>query len=189
MYCPRCGAQNIEDAKFCRGCGADIALVPQAMTGHLPETGHASENVVGVVWDPTGRRRRHRDRDAAPRLDKAVTNVFMGIGFLLVAFSVFLFAPAGRIWWFWMLIPSFSMLGGGIAEYVRFKQSKGEEIKLPGMEARKEMPPAPARVSANPQRNTAELVPQPPSVTEGTTRHLDLSAEAPTKHINVNDER
>jgi len=185
MFCPKCGTQNIEDARFCRGCGADIALVPQAMTGHLPETSSDHENVVGVVWDAHGRRIRRRN--GVPRLDKAVTNVFMGIGFLLVSFSVFMFAPAGRMWWFWMLIPAFSMLGGGIAEYVRFKQSKGEEIKLPGAESKKEMPPA--RVSALPQRNTSELVPPPPSVTEGTTRHLDLSTEAPTRHINVNDER
>ena len=104
----------------------------------------------------------------------------MGIGFLLVALSVFVFAPAGRIWWFWMLIPSFSMLGGGVAEYVRFKQSRGEEIKLPGTKSATTLPPA--RVSALPTRNTAELV-QPPSVTESTTRHLDMSTEAPTRHI------
>src|SRR3954471_8396866 len=185
MFCPKCGTQNIEDARFCRGCGADIALVPQAMTGHLPETNPGHENVVGLTWDAGGRRRGRKD--GAPRLDKAVTNIFMGIGFVLVAFSVFIFAPAGRLWWFWMLIPAFSMLGGGVAEYVRFKQSKGEEIKLPGAESRKEMPPAPARVSALPRRNTAELVP-PPSVTEGTTRHLDLSTEAPTRHIDVKAE-
>ena len=184
MYCPSCGAQNIEDAKFCRGCGGNISLVPQAMTGHFPEKSSDHENVMGVVWDPSGRRRRQRD--GAPRLDKAITNFFMGIGFILVAFSVLKFFPSGHIWWFWMLIPAFSMLGGGIAEYVRFKQSKGEEIKLPGVESKKEMPPA--RVSAIPPRNTAELAPQPPSVTEGTTRHLDLSTEAPTRHIGRNDE-
>jgi len=184
MFCPKCGTQNIEDARFCRGCGADIALVPQAMTGHLPETNSDNENVVGVVWDAHGRRIRRRD--GAPRLDKAITNFFVRIGFLLVACCVFVFAPAGRIWWFWMLIPAFSMLGGGIAEYIRFKQSKGEEIKLPGAESKKEMPPA--HVSALPQRNTSELVPPPPSVTEGTTRHLDMSTEAPTRHINVKDE-
>jgi hypothetical protein len=181
MYCPKCGAQNIEDAKFCRGCGADIALVPQAMTGRLPET----PPVAGFVFDPTGR--RHRHRDGTPRLDKAVTNFFMGVGFLLVALSVMVFAPAGRLWWFWMLIPAFSMMGGGIAEYVRYKQSRGEEIKLPGTDSKKAMP-TPARVSALPPRNTSELIPPPPSITENTTRHLDMSTEAPTRHIGRNDE-
>jgi hypothetical protein len=46
-------------------------------------------------------------------------------------------------------------------------------------------------VSALPPRNTSELVPQPPSVTEGTTRHLDLSGEAATRNISkkmINEE-
>jgi hypothetical protein len=179
MFCPKCGTQNIEDAKFCRGCGADIGLVPQAMTGELADKRAVGYDAEGQPYDESGRRVRRRKEQ--PRLDKAVTNIFMGVAFLLVAFSVMLFAPGGRMWWFWMLIPSFTMLGGGFAEYIRFKQSKGEEIKLPGIESRPSMPP-PARVSALPQRNTSELV-QPPSITENTTRHLDQSSEAPTRHI------
>jgi len=35
-------------------------------------------------------------------------------------------------------------------------------------------------VSALPPRNTSEMVP-PPSVTEGTTRHLGIRAEAPAR--------
>ncbi|HUQ30846.1 MAG TPA: zinc-ribbon domain-containing protein [Pyrinomonadaceae bacterium] len=176
MYCPKCGAQNIEDANFCRGCGSDLSLVPQAMTGQLPEkraTGHDAEGQSYGDY----KRRRNRDKEP-PRLDKAITNLFMGIAFLLVSFSVMLFAPGGRMWWYWMLIPAFTMLGGGVAEYVRYKQSRGEEVKLPGIPSRPELPPTPpARVSALPTRNTSELV-QPPSVTEGTTRHLDLRADA-----------
>jgi hypothetical protein len=177
MYCPKCGAQNIEDANFCRGCGADLSLVPQAMTGHLPEKRAVGHDAEAKSYGDY-RRRRNRDKEP-PRLDKAITNVFMGVAFLLVSFSVMLFAPGGRMWWYWMLIPAFTMLGGGVAEYVRYKQSRGEEVKLPGIQPRPELPPTPpARVSALPTRNTSELV-QPPSVTEGTTRHLDLRAEAP----------
>ena len=36
MFCPRCAADNSDDAKYCRACGADIHLVPQALTGLLP---------------------------------------------------------------------------------------------------------------------------------------------------------
>lgn len=186
MFCPKCGAQNIEDAKFCRGCGADIALVAQAMTGSLPEKRAVGYDAEGQPYDETGRRiRKHKE---PPKLEKAITNIFMGIGFLLVAFSVMKFAPGGRTWWYWMLIPAFTMLGGGVAEYMRVKQIRGEEIKLPGLDSRPAMPPPPphlARVSAlQSPRNTSELVP-PPSVTEGTTRHLDLSPEAPTRNIKI----
>src|SRR5918911_5128545 len=179
MYCPKCGTQNIEDARFCRGCGADIALVPQAMTGGLPDArSEKTHGAVGVVFDPAGR--RHRRRDSPPRLDKAIGNIFMGIGFLVAAISVLLVVPGGRSWWFAFLFPAFGLLGGGVSEYVRYKQSRGEEIKLPGIESKTSMPP-PARVSALPPRDTSELVPPPPSVTEGTTRHLDLSREAPPR--------
>jgi hypothetical protein len=186
MYCPKCGTQNIEDAKFCRGCGADIGLVPQALTGHLPEKRAVGYDAEGQPYDESGKRlRRHRDIQRPPRLDKAISSVFTGIGFIVVALSIFLFSNEGKGgWWYWLLIPGFATLGGGIAEYARFKQSKGEELKLPGNESRQAMPPAPARVSALPPRNTAELAP-PPSVTEGTTRHLDQSPEAPTRHIRV----
>src|SRR5947209_4739628 len=180
MYCPKCGTQNIDDAKFCRGCGADIALVPQAMTGSLPDARADKEHgVVGVVIDPTGR--RHRHRDGVPKLDKAVKSGFMGIAFLIIAIIMAFTADRRQDWWYWLLIPAFAMIGGGVAEYIRYKQSRGEEIKLPGTKSGSTLPP-PARVSALPPRNTAELV-QPPSVTESTTRHLDLSTEAPTRHI------
>lgn len=182
MYCPRCGALNIEDAKFCRGCGADIALVPQALTGHLPEKRSVGEEVADKI-DRAARRRSRRN--SPPRLDKAISTTFTGLAFLVVSI-VLAFTPVGRFWWYWMLIPAFTMLGGGIAEYVRFKQSLGEDISLPGREARQaiQAPPPRARVSALPPRNTSELVP-PPSVTEGTTRHLDIKADAPTRHINT----
>ena len=171
MYCPNCGTQNIEDAKFCRGCGADIALVPQAMAGSLPDKTHG---VVGVVIDPAGR--RHRRRDSTPRVDSAIKTGFMGLAFLIIAFILGFATDRRHDWWYWLLIPAFAMIGGGIAEYVRYKQSRGEQARLPGAEAKTAVPP-PARVSALPPRDTSELVP-PPSVTEGTTRHLDLSREA-----------
>jgi hypothetical protein len=183
MYCPKCGAQNIEDAQYCRGCGENISLVSQAMTGHLPETRSDSDRgVVGVVFDPTGR--RHRHKDDAPRLDKAIKTGFMGLAFLLIAIILAFAGDRRQYYWYWLLIPAFTMLGGGLAEYVRVKQAAGKEKQLPDVQSRAEATvSAPARVSALPPRNTSELV-QPPSVTESTTRHLNLSAEAPTRHIN-----
>jgi len=36
MYCPHCGTQNVEETKYCRGCGQDLRLVAQAITKSLP---------------------------------------------------------------------------------------------------------------------------------------------------------
>ncbi|MBA2732993.1 MAG: zinc-ribbon domain-containing protein, partial [Acidobacteria bacterium] len=31
MYCPRCSAQNLDDAKFCRACGTNLETVALAL--------------------------------------------------------------------------------------------------------------------------------------------------------------
>ena len=175
MYCPNCAAQ-IDGTKFCRTCGANVSLVPQALTGKLP-----AENAVVPEgrYDRHGRRLRHRNRP--PSLAKGIQDAFMGIGFLFLAMAVCFWAPAGRIWWFWLLIPAFSMLGGGVAEIVRAKheaQSAPPPVQFPAAQI--------PTIQAAPQTN--ELPPQlsagikaPPSVIEGTTRNLD-----PRRHSEPN---
>jgi hypothetical protein len=185
MYCPKCGAQNIEDAQYCRGCGENISLVSQAMTGHLPEKRTVGYDAAGKPYDETGRR-IHREK-GPPRLDKAIKSGFMGLAFLIIAFILAFTGDRRHDYWYWLLIPAFTMIGGGVAEYVRVKQGAGTEKRLPDVKSRAAMS-SPARVSALPPLNTSELM-QPPSVTESTTRHLGLSTEAPTRHIDRNDER
>jgi hypothetical protein len=160
MYCPKCATQNTDDTKYCRSCGSNLSLVPQALTGRLPET-------------PSGRRRhrsRGRDRDdGPPTLANGITQAFMGVGFLLVSAGAFLFAPAGRIWWFWMLIPSFIFLGKGIGEIATVMQAKG---LTPG--TNQTTIPA-AQPGELPPRGDAFL--PPTSVTEHTTRQLDPTTD------------
>lgn len=169
MYCPNCATSNLDGARFCRSCGADISLVPQALTGHLPE----SQSAAPVDESYPGGKRK-----GEPSIDRAVKNIFMGVGFIVVAI-VLAFVPMGRAWWFWMFIPAFAMLGGGVAEYLRLKQS--EQRTLTGVSRPPALGPQPQRAAELPRRNTAELVMPPPSVTENTTRHL--GDEAPTRHI------
>src|SRR5437016_4966878 len=111
MYCPKCAIQNIDNARFCRGCGTDLAAVSQALTGQSPEQRR------GIYVDK--HRRRKRDGVKEPKVDKAIQNFITGLTFILVDFGARYYAPAGNIWWFWMFIPAFSMIGSGIAEYVR----------------------------------------------------------------------
>src|SRR5919107_1491189 len=104
MFCPRCGAQNTEEAKFCRACGTDISLVPQAVTGVLAERLAAKDESFH------GRRRQRREREREDRpatIERAVKSFFLGVAFLFVSFAVFSWAPAGRIWWFWIFNPRF----------------------------------------------------------------------------------
>ena len=174
MFCPKCATQNTEEAKFCRSCGTDISLVPQAVSGMLAERLAADDETRHE------RRRRHRDRGdrKPPSLDHAVKTIFMGLAFIFVAFSVKTWAPAGSIWWFWMLLPAFAMLGDGVSTLIRLKEYR-QGLAPPQYQTPQAFAPPPPRVSALPQRETGEIIAPPPSVTEGTTRHLGVPVERP----------
>jgi len=172
MFCPKCATQNLDGASFCRACGANISLVPQALTGQ-------------VVKPPTEEiEEEKRKTGKAVTLDQAFKNVFLGIAFLLVAI-VLSRSAMGRVWWFWMLLPAFSMMGTGIAQYIRVRErEKRASLHAPPVDRA-----FPDRSNAfhgeMPSRNPDELMAPAPSVTEGTTRHLGV--EAPTRHLDSND--
>ncbi|HEX9543785.1 MAG TPA: zinc ribbon domain-containing protein [Pyrinomonadaceae bacterium] len=173
MFCPKCATQNLEGASYCRSCGANISLIPHALSGQLPQ---AQSDEFDF-----GRRGRKRGREST--MDHAFKNAFMGIAFLLVSIALS-FSPMGRGWWFWMLIPAFSMMGSGVAQYVRVKERERQALR--GTNLNQPAMPASPRVEVFAARSTGELTATPPSVTEGTTRHL--GAEAPTKHLDASSE-
>ena len=148
MFCPKCATQNLDGASFCRSCGANISLIPQALTGQLARASEdKSVTEEGQCFTP-GRRRE------ALTLERAFKNLFLGIAFVLIAFALSRSIGAG--WWFWMLIPAATLMGTGIAQYIRLKD--------------RQSPSAPALAPHG--RPTEHLMPPAPSVTEGTTRHL-----------------
>jgi hypothetical protein len=172
MFCPKCGTPNTDEAKFCRACGTDISLVPQAVTGVLAERLAAEEEDSGSRRDRRARRRHNQPIS----IERAVRSFFMGLAFIFVAFAARTWAPAGNIWWFWMLIPAFGMLADGVSTYLRLAEEKKRPAAPPFYTpAQTSVPPVP-RVGELPQRNTGEMIP-PPSVTEGTTRHLGVPVE------------
>lgn len=173
MFCPKCATKNVEGASFCRVCGANISLIPHALSGELP----AAQKNDGLDRDS---RRRHR-RGRPPSLEEGIRSLAMSIAFFVVSILVGKYAPAGKIWWFWMLIPAFTFLGKGIAEIIRVNQAR-KAVTQP--ESRSQISGAGA-MNTLPPRQTGELITPVPSVTEGTTRHL--GAEAPTRHFDPRD--
>ena len=116
-----------------------------------------------------------------------ISKLFMGAGFLLVSFACFFFAPAGRIWWFWMLIPGFASLGRGIAQLIQMQESKksGIGVVVPHQGSLPQTPGQalpPSQTTWEPRvesrYKTGDLV--PPSVTDATTRHLEMDSEGQT---------
>jgi zinc-ribbon domain len=168
MFCPKCATQNLDGASFCRTCGANISLVPQALTGQLAKP--ATEEGVDGKCAPL--------KEAS--LENSLRNIFMGGAFLLIAI-VLSRLPMGQAWWFWMLIPAFLMVGTGIAQYIRVREREGR-ASLPASPVGRAFPErAHVFQGEMPARNPDELMAPAPSVTEGTTRHLGV--EAPTRHL------
>ncbi|MCA1564511.1 MAG: zinc ribbon domain-containing protein [Acidobacteria bacterium] len=171
MYCPKCGTQNAEDASFCRGCGANVSLVPQALAGHAPAP--VAEGQPGRT-DEHGRDRHKRDEP--PNLTYAIVKTFVGLAFVLVALSVKnVYQIAGQLWWFWMLIPAAGSFGSGIAEFARLYQSQRKQTGQlsPGNAY---VPPVisqtPRAAELPPRRAGADIY-RPSSVTENTTKLLE----------------
>jgi len=164
MFCPKCAAENVDSAQFCRACGANISLVPQAVSGQLAEL------VEGRGVDPKRNPRDRRRRAEEVSIERAVRSLFMGVAFIFVAFSVRIWAPAGNLWWFWMFLPAAGLLADAVSTYLRLRERRARFAAPPGVPGAQTFAP-PARAGALPAQDTSGLV-TPPSVTEATTRHL-----------------
>jgi hypothetical protein len=161
MFCPKCATQNLDGASFCRSCGANISLVSQALSGQPTQQ-------QPPVTEVDGSCRTRRGRELT--LEQPFKNFFIGIAFLII--SIALSRTIGAGWWFWMLIPAFSLMGTGVAQFIRLQDHQKRAALAP--------PPL-NRSYVEPPRSAQELRAPVGSVTEGTTRHLGV--EAPTRHL------
>lgn len=158
MFCPKCATQNVDGASFCRACGANISLVSHALSGKLPAADEPND-----LYSRYSRRKRRRE----PSIEEAIRGIMMGIAFVVVSILVMEYAPAGKIWWFWMLIPAAGWLGRGIAELMKIKGARQLEQGLSQPQLNT------VRPQDLPTPRTGELLTPVSSVTEGTTKLLD----------------
>lgn len=169
MFCPKCGQQNPETGKFCRSCGTPLADVSQS----LASTPIRPRQILNHKGKPIS-------------YESAIAKIFSGLAFIGVAIA--LAFTIGKGWWFWMLIPAFGALGGGIAQWLQVRNAQKNEFAYgPVVEDRaltqqpqnKPLPAAQGEwASADSRYKTGDLV--PPSVTDATTRHLEMDSEGET---------
>lgn len=168
MFCPKCGVLNVEGAKFCRACGADISLVPQALTRALADVAPPDED----------RRPRKRKGSAKePTLERGLSKICSGLGLLLILLLGFFYFFGGVFFWIWFVIPALANFGEGVGILVRAAQRRDQLPPHPprGNEETLFAPaPSPRELAPRP---TAEMLTPPASVTEGTTRHLDAASD------------
>jgi len=173
MFCPKCATQNLDGASFCRSCGANISLIPQALSGQPLQYEEPDDSRAA---------RRARRRDRTPSLESALRSGFMGLAFLIVSIAISR-TPGGAFWWYWMLIPAFAMMATGVSHFLRVRERERKN-ELYG-ESQKSFPER-GGWAQPPSMNApraGEMMPPAPSVTEGTTRHLGV--EAPTRHFDA----
>jgi hypothetical protein len=189
MFCPKCGTQNPETGKFCRSCGTDLGNVSAALSGNFKPSLAPTAPVAPpapLMLDRRGRRMNW---------ESALTKVFMGVAFMVVSIVLGV-SGMGRGWWFWLLIPAFAMLGSGIAQCVQLKKCEqnpalssgsqpaaASQNEIPAVQTNAALPPTQTDYVKPPRASiydTGELYEKPPSVTEGTTRHLEINNEGET---------
>ena len=183
MFCPKCGMQNPETGKFCRGCGTDLGTVSDALSGNT------SNKMQGFGMIEPIQPMNLMSRKGKPiNWESVFGKIFMGLAFLVVAI-ILGFTGRASNWWFWMLIPAFGMLGSGMAHYIQLKtagQRQGASLASPPTQnvmssapQNSALPPTQTEYVAPDSRyKTGDLV--PPSVTDNTTRHLEMNSEGKT---------
>lgn len=188
MFCPKCGTQNPDNGKFCRSCGTDLGNVSAAMSGDLP-TNYKDAGVAAIDWEHRKKAREfQRRRDPNEVFGDSIKQILTGIGFLIVSIVLFTTGVAGgHAWWWAMLFPAFGCLGKGIGDYMKSKRMERTQFQFAAQnqnylnqnQTRADLPPQQTQYVAPDSRyKTGDLV--PPSVTDNTTRHLEMDSEGQT---------
>jgi len=176
MYCPTCGSHNLAEVKFCTRCGANLAIVSEALTGKA--VNQRDERMVKLLKDYYEGRRA-----------TAVGGAALTLGFMVL----FLLMAAGmpEHWLVFGLLGLACMIYGavaaiaGAAEWIK----SSSELKALSVVASQLVLPKPVqqvttviedRGLLTNDRLATDSITSPASVTEHTTHHLDEKAHSPT---------
>ena len=152
MYCPKCGIQNNDETKFCRGCGENLKVVLQAMSRRLPVI------LVSRVDAYLERKNERFRRDS-------ILGAIVGSLWLLYGVKT-LAAGEGTSTGFRILMGCLVLLWS-LWQHMVYKRS------LFNMEKMR----AEATIDGPSEHDPALIAEPPASITEFTTKHLDRKPE------------
>ena len=180
MFCPKCGTENPETGRFCRSCGVDLGNVSAVLSGKL------NPSVSETYVDRKGQFRSNSPDDI---FSSGIRNLMMGFGFLIASMALaFTGVAGGRAWWWALLFPAFTMIAKGVSEMAKVKRlekrTNATIVQQPSFTTNQPDAALPAANTeyVKPQGSiydTGDLV-SPPSVTEHTTKHLEINNEGET---------
>jgi len=195
MFCPQCGSSQSEEVKFCKSCGSNLYAVRQVVSTR--ETGEKmdwsktwlADMFLSIEEKHKRKRELERQLGITPEVKRqneikgGIITSCAGIGLAIFLFVFMKGLVAGldlpriaveilsRVWVVGVL-PFFVGLGLVInGLFVSKKGNAGHEQQA--FERDKERP---ALRSAD----TAEFIPSGFSVTEGTTKHLNITGQKPS---------
>ncbi|HYH85858.1 MAG TPA: zinc-ribbon domain-containing protein [Pyrinomonadaceae bacterium] len=198
MFCPKCGAVQSDEMKFCKTCGANLQAVRQ-----LVDAGGAGEKfdwsktwVADMLLSEAERKKRdqelERSRGVTPEMKRfneikgGVITACVGIGitiFLYIFMQGIVLSGQNpphdneilsRIW-VAGVIPfcvGLALLINGI-----FVSKKQVDLARREQQAGQDALPEVTQRQALRAGSTAEIIPPGFSVTEGTTKHLKVAAQ------------
>jgi ribosomal protein L40E len=192
MFCPKCGTENPETGKFCRSCGVGLSGVSKALNKKSSNSNDLwgnSDDLWGTdMWQMSGNPPELTNSEDI--YSAGVKSVIVGIGFFVVSMALlFTGVAGGKSWWWAMLFPSFFSLANGISQIAKAKRMEKNQAnanpvmqnQVPSNQTNLNLPPTQTEY-VKPQSSsydTGELV-TPPSVTENTTKHLEMNSEGET---------
>ncbi len=178
MFCPRCSAQNLADAKFCRVCGINLETVALA----LGDQYYPGRKDGGLTKDPFESWLETR-RDAVNKLSKGMGWL---VSSLLIGAALGLFSNTNDWIIIWMCLVSWMAVVGiisivtgtaGLMEsrFMRRQLEQASGVATPPIQPL----PANDRATLN-DSSTAPILRPQASVTEHTTTRL-IKPESPSE--------